>query len=389
MPRLLSGNDISVHLSKQTAKGAIDSTPAFDELRRTEGKARVNTSYVQSNEVKTNRQARANIEDSVSYAAELSFMINKQTFGYLIDAIQGTEVSSTDTSATIASDADGFVDSIGTAFAGMAVGDYIFISGFADTTLNRNYRIATYTSNQNIITAPVPTAVEAEGATVTVTSKRTTSGSTIAYYAVQTRTVDTSKAGSIDYKSFYDFQFNNASIEIGETGSMTGSFAMVGENLTSGTAIISGQTNNTIDSSDDLSNVNNVVRIWIDGVDSGCTAKSIGFDFSNNLQSDRAAGCDGEEFANGDITLSGSLSARLPIDAPLVWRDRYNDKTNVALAIELDHGGGDYTIIEIPQTIITDHEMPDGTNVVSNSEMTYTAEEDSRGFTAVIYRNWA
>jgi len=388
MARLLSGNDFSVHLSKQTAKGAIDATPAFDQFRRTEGKARENTSYVQSTEVKSNRQARSNVEDSKSYAAELSFEVSKQTFGYMIDAIQAVEVTSTATLSTIGADANGFVDAVGTPFTGMAVGDYIFVSGFADATLNRNYKITTYNSNQDIETSPAPAAVEAAGATVTVASNRSTSGSTIPYYAIQTRTVDTSKAGSIDYQTFFDGQFNTSSFEVGETGVMTGSFAMMAESLTAGTALISGQTDNTLDASEILSNINNVVRIWIDGVDSNCTAKSAGFEFSNNLQSDRAAGCDGEQFANGDMTLSGALAARLPIDAPLVWRDRYNVGTNVAIAIEMDHGGGDYTIVEIPQAVITEHEIADGSNAVANAEMSYSAEEDGRGYTCVIYRNW-
>jgi len=264
----------------------------------------------------------------------------------------------------------------------------IFVSGFADATLNRNYKITTYNSNQDIETSPAPAAVEAAGATVTVASNRSTSGSTIPYYAIQTRTVDTSKAGSIDYQTFFDGQFNTSSFEVGETGVMTGSFAMMAESLTAGTALISGQTDNTLDASEILSNINNVVRIWIDGVDSNCTAKSAGFEFSNNLQSDRAAGCDGEQFANGDMTLSGALAARLPIDAPLVWRDRYNVGTNVAIAIEMDHGGGDYTIVEIPQAVITEHEIADGSNAVANAEMSYSAEEDGRGYTCVIYRNW-
>ena len=386
--RLLSGNDYSVYLSKQTAKGAIDASPVFTPLRRTEGKARKNVSYVQSGEVKTNRQARQNVKDSIDFQAEVSFEMTEQTVKYLIDAVQGVEVASTDTSATIASDADGFVDSTGTAFAGMAVGDYIFMSGFADTDLNIAYKITTYTSNQDIITSPAPASVEAEGATVTVTSNRTTSGSTIPYYAIQTRVVDNSAAGSIDYQTFYDGQFNTSSFEMGKSGIMTGSFALTAEALTVGNAVIASQSDAAADTSDVLSAINNVVKVWIDGADSVCTIKSAGFEFSNNLQEDRAAGCEGAQYANGDMTLSGALAARLPIATSQVWRDKYINNTNVALAIEINHASGKNTIIEIPQAVITEHEIADGSNVVANSEMTYVAEEDSRGFTCVIYRDW-
>lgn len=387
MARLLNGNDQSVHLSKQTVKGAINATPAFDEFRRTEGKSRKNTSYVQSTEVKTNRQARSNVKDAVTFDAELSFEMTEQTIGLLQDAIQGVEVINSVTASTIAATATGFTDS-GTGFT-FVVGDYVFSTNFADATLNRTHRITVATAGE-ITLSPSPAATESAGASVTIQTRKTVSGSTIAYYTGQTRTVDESKTADIDYFTPFDGQIDTASFEVGETGIVAGSLAIRFEQLTSGTSAISGQTDSSKDASEVLNAVNDIVKLWVDGLDTDpvCTVKSMGFDFSNNLQSDTAAGCEGSEFGNGDITLTGSLSARNRIDDSLIWRDRYNDGTNVALAIEIDHGGGKHTVIEVPQTVITDHSMPDGSNVVANSDMTYTSEEDSRGVTAVIYRDW-
>ncbi len=385
--RLLSGNDISVHLSKQTVKGAVDATPAFDKFRRIEGKARTTTSYVQSTEVKTSRQARSNISDTVSFGAELSYEMTEQTFPLFQDAIQGTEVITTITAATIAATATDFTDT-GNGFT-FSVGDYIFVSNFADATLNRTYRV-TVAAAGAITTSPSPPTTEALGASVTIQTRKTVSASTIPYYTIQTRVVDTSKAGSIDYQTFFDGQFDASSFEIGENGVVTGSFNLVAEQLTAGTALISGQTDNTEDTSEPIDAVNGVVKFWVDGLDTDpiCTIKSMAFEFSNNLQEDRAAGCPGAEFANGDITLSGAVSSRLRIDDSMVWRDRFNNGTLVAFAAEIDHGGGKHTVVEVPQAVITEHEIPDGTNVVANSEMSYTSEEDGRGVTMVIYRDW-
>lgn len=389
--RLLSGNDYSVALSKQTAKEAIDANPVFDALRRTDGKARVNTSYVQSTEVKTNRQARQNVEDSVNYAADVSFEFSEQTVPYLQDAIQGVETPVAVIGNTQEATATGFEDPSNLSFADMAEGDYFFASGFPDVENNIAYRITVWTDGGTVETSPIPPTPYVPGGgapLVTFTSNRTTSGSTIPYYTVQTRVTDQAAVGGIDYQTFFDSVFNNASFEIGETGIITGSFAIVAEEKVTGNLLISGQTDSTLDDSEVLSAINNVVKIWIDGVDSDCTAKSAGFDFSNNLQEDKAAACQGSKYANGDMSLSGSLSSRLNIDNSQVWRDRYNAGTYVAIALELDHGNGNSTIVEIPRAVITEHEIPDGSNVVANSEMTYTAEEDSRGFTTVIYRNW-
>jgi len=297
--RLLSGNDFGVYLSKQAAKGAIDANPVFTPYRRTEGKLRKNVSYVQSSEVKTNRQARQNIKDNTDFSAEISSEFTKQTVSFLNDAIQGVETVVSNTSVNIAADANGFVASAGTPFSGMSVGDYVFVSGFSDATLNRNYLISAVNSALDIETSPVPTATEAEGASVTVGSNRTTSASTIPYFTAQTRMTDTSKALSTDYQTFFDAQINTASFEIGESGTVTGSVAMVAENLVVGTGIVAGQTDDPADTSSPLSAVNDVVRIWVNGVDSDCIVKSSGFEFSNNMQEDRAAACDGALYANG------------------------------------------------------------------------------------------
>ena len=387
--RLLSGNDISFRLSKQTAKGAIDASPVFDVIRRTEGKARKQTSYVQSSEVKTNRQANQNIQDSSTLAADIGFEFTKQTVKYLQYAIEGTEstlINLTDTD--IAADANGFTDAAGNGFAGLSVGDYFYISGFADSTIDGWYRLTVKNSDGDIETSPAPAATEVAGATVSVVSYRTYSDSDISYFTGQTQIVDESKAGNLDYFTVYDGYINSASFEVGEAGVITGNMALVFEQEQSGTAIISGQTDATADTSNVLSAINNVTRLWVDGVRDNCTVKSMGFEFSNNLQEDKAAGCVGSSYANGQMTLTGSINARLPIDDSLDFRDRYNAGTNVAFAAELLHTGSDGTIIEIPRAKVTEHEIPDGSNVVANAEMTYTAEEDSRGYTCVIYRNW-
>lgn len=387
--RLLNGNDYSMRLSKQTAKGAIDATPAFDVVRRTGGKARKQTSYVQSSEVKTNRQASQNIKDSTSLMADIESEMTKQNIAYLQYAIQGVETTLIDlTDTDISADANGFADATGTGFSALTAGDYVFVSGYGNTLLNQAYRVDVVNGGgADIETTPPPPAIDAGGDTVNVLSYRTTSASTIPYFTGQTQVVDASKAGSIDYFTVFDGYINSASFEIGETGVVSSSMAMLFEQEQPGTAIISGQTDVT-DTSNVLSAINNVVKFWVDGVDSDCTIKSMGFEFSNNFSEDKAAGCVGSSYANGQMTLSGSVAARLPIDNPMLYRDKYNNGTAVELAAELLHTGTDTTIVSIGKAIVTEHEIPDGSNVTANSEMTYTAEEDSRGYTTVIYRNW-
>ena len=383
--RTLSGNDFTVAKVEQTVKGTIPSNPVFEIFRRTEGKAVKAVAYTQSSEVKTNRQARENVKDTTTFTAELSSEFTKQTIGELQASFQNTESVRTATSATISFDATG-ASSTDASFTDFEAGDYIFVSGSASN--DGVFKITAKTDNDNVDLSPAPT-VEAAGASITIDSNRTVTGKTPRYFTIQTRVTDESKAGNIDYQTFKDCQINTASFEIGETGIVTGVANYVGEGLEPGTAEITGQTDAAVDQSEVISAQSGVSTVWIDGSPvTDCIIKSQGFELTNNLQEDRAAGCEGAEYANGDLGITGSLVARNRIDDSMVWRDRFENGTNFELAREIDHGNGDITVIVVEAAKITEHSIPDGSNVVASSEMTYTAEESSRNYTAAIYRNW-
>lgn len=382
--RTLSGNDFQVAKVEQSVKGEIPSNPEFKIFRRTEGVARKEVAYTQSGEVKTNRQARENVKDTVSFPSELSFEMTEQTILEMQASFQSTEEVRTATSSTIEFDATG-ASSTDASFTDFEEGDYIFVSGSSSN--DGIFKITVKADNDNVDLSPAPT-VEAAGASITLDSNRTITAKTPRYFTIQTRVVDESKTGNIDYRSFRDCQINTASFEIAETGIVTGSAAYVGEYLEPGSASISGQTDAARDISEVISAQSGVGKAWIDGVPQNCTIKSQGFEVNNNLQEDRAAGCEGAEYANGDLGISGSLVARNRIEDSNVWRDRYEAGKNFELAREINHGDGKVTVFVVESAKITEHTRATGSNAVASSEMTYTAEESPRGYTAAIYRNW-
>lgn len=387
--RSLSGNDISVYMSLQTTKGEINTTPAFDPFRRVEGKPKKEVTYVSSSEVKTNRQGRIQVQDATTFTGELSFELNQSTAQYLDAMIHGAAVDNDITAAaTIGSTATGFISS-NSDFANLSVGDWFVASGFVDPALNIAYKIKTYTDDNNIDTEVAPVSIEAEGASVTFESTKTSSGSTQCYYTTQTRTVDKSAAGDIDYRTFYDAIINTGSIEVGETGIVTGNFALAIEQLNPGSALISGQTDNAADTSDPVSAINNISNIYVDGVSSDCGVKSFGLEFNNNYTGDRSAACEGERYAFGDVEATGALVTRAVISNTFDWRSKFESSTPVALASYFTWSDGRWLILEIMRTKLTEHSMPDGSNVVSSNEMSYGAEEDPiTGTTVQLFRNF-
>jgi hypothetical protein len=153
--------------------------------------------------------------------------------------------------------------------------------------------------------------------------------------------------------------------------------------------IISGQTYNAVDTSDPVSAINNIDRIYVNGIDSDCGVKSFGLEFNNNYQGDRSAACEGERYAFGDVEATGSLVTRAVISNTFEWRDKFETSTPFSLAAYFTWSDGRWLILDIMRAKLTEHNMPDGSNVVSSNEMTYGAEEDTvTSKTVQIFRNF-
>lgn len=388
--RSLSGNDISVYLSLQTTKGAINSNPVFKPFRRTEGKPIQAITYVESAEVKANRQARQQVQDASTFSAELAFELNQSSAEYLDALIHSASDNNTfGPVTTVASTATGFT-STNNDFSDLVVGDWFVASGFTNTALNVAYKISAKASNNAITTVVAPAAVVSAGNSVTFTSIKSSSASSQCYFAAQTRTVDNSVSGNINYDTYFDSIINTGGFEVGESGIVTGTFAMVTEQSRPGVLAVTGQSDAAIDTSDPVSAINNISRIYVDGVDSDCGVKSFGLEVNNNYQGDRAAACDGEQYAYGDLQASGALVTRAPISNTFDWRSRYRDSTAFALACHFTWSDGRWMIVEIMRAKVTEHSMADGSNVVSSNEMSYSAEEDpTTNKTVQIFRSWA
>ena len=388
--RSLSGNDISVFLSLQTTKGAINNNPVFKPFRRTEGAPIKAITYVESAEVKSNRQGRIQVQDASTFSAELAFELNQSSAEYLDATIHSASTDNTiGPVATIASTATGFTSS-GTDFANYSVGDWFVASGFTNVLLNVAYKISAKASSAAITTTVAPAAVVSAGNTVTLSSIKSSSGSAQCYFASQTRTVDNSVAGNINHDTFFDSIINTGGFEVGETGIVAGTFAMVTERSVDSALAISGQTDAVADTSDPVSAINNISKIYVDGADSDCGVKSFGLEVNNNYTGDRSAACAGEQYAYGDIQATGSLVTRAVISNTFDWRTRFRNSTPFALATMFTWSDGRWMIVEIMRAKLTEHTMPNGSNVVSSNEMSYSAEEDAQtGRTVQIFRNFA
>lgn len=387
--RQLSGGDFSVYFAEQTTQGEINASPVWEQERRTEGRIKSTPSYTTSAEVSLDYNPSAQVQDGRESVAEISFEMSKQKFSRFRAAIYGTQATVTSTSTTIAATATGFT-STDASFTNLVVGDWIFVSGFDPNSLNRHYLITAKADNDTITTYPAPATTDLAGDSVTVQTRRTTNANDPTYYSGQNRVLDQSKAGDIDYQTFVDGLINAFSIEIGESGIITGSSTLQFATKLAGTGPIAGQTDAAAATDAPLSSVQNIADWFLAGATALCSLKSATISISNENQRDQAAGC-GDRYVRGSnpvITVEGV--SRSTIADSMAIRDYFDDATRIGFAVTFDHGGGERSVIYIPRAVVTAWDMADGQNVISNDEFSLTAEKDpALGFAIAIYTNWS
>ena len=393
--RSLSGRDFSVHLSLQTESGVIQPNPEFLKFRRTDQKITKTYSATTSNEIKTDRQGRSNVIDTTDIAGDIPFELTQQTIPYFAAAIHSVEDDNSSAGVlTIAATSTGFDDSSDTVFSGMVVGDWFHVSGFADSSIDGWYKILTKTDDGTVDTTFAPPATEASGASVNVASVKYQSGSTQCLYIGQNRVNDLSAAGGVAYETFYDGVINTLSIEIGESGIVTGTMGLKFSKEVPGSSAIVGQTDGPEDVSDPVSSGGDkfVTPFYLDGekTDQKCDGKSFSLSTDNGYQDDRSAGCAGARQVLSDPTYTGNLVTRARVSESRKWQLKSLNQTRVGVAVEVHWDDGKAAIFEIPQAFISSHTQNTGINSISSNEMELAAEGSPDGGTIRMYlNNWA
>lgn len=386
--RQLVGGDFKVWTSAQTTKGAINASPVFTAVRRTSGRAKKNISYTQSAEVSLDFNAVRQVQDTKEISAEIETEVSKQSIGFLLSAIHGTETVVSQTATTISATGTGLSASSGTPFASVNAGDFIFVTGFTASSLNRTYLVTAKASGAQISTYPAPAVTEAAGASVTVKCNRTINANTPTYYAMQNRVADDSAVGDVDYYTPFDGIIDSQSLAVGETGIITSSLSMMFEKDSAATTAISGQTDAAELTDAPLSAVQNVANWYFGGASVLCLLKSATINVNNNYQRDDAAGCVAR-YGRGQFEVSVEGVSRSSYADSMSVRDIYYAGTRTAFGVEFDHGGGEKTVVYIPQGVLTAWDMEDGQNVISNDSFSLAAEKSSSlGYTIAVFRNW-
>lgn len=381
-------DDWSFHLSPQTTQDDIDLNPEFFQVHLRTGGVAINTAtYEQSGAITPSGQPRDNIKTGEDYTAEIAAETNAQQAKLFGAALESDTTDLSVTAATISTTATDIVDSGGTAFTNFEAGDFFVATGFADALLNVTYRITAKADNGTVTVSPSPASVEAEGATVTLSSFKASLGKAPCLYVGQNRVTDLSQAADIAYETFINGFMTSYGISIPETGIITSTANMVFEILNPGLLPIAGQTDQALDTSEVATTP--LSSVWLDGSnqDGECFLKSFDLTIDNGYTGNSVAQCFRKRQGKAIPTVGGSLSTVMFIDDTYKWKRLVDGNIPFSLDVGVDLKDGKVMIISMGRVKATSW-SPDGDTAMANS-MDFSCEKDRETGVAIsIYTNF-
>tara|TARA_Y100000310_G_C20659926_1_gene804152 strand:+ start:104 stop:1270 length:1167 start_codon:yes stop_codon:yes gene_type:complete len=321
--------DISVFRAPQSAQDNVTSL-VFTKVHNLSAEGLAQPSYVQSEIVDTDGQAAQFIYDDRELSSTVETEYKDGTPARFNRAIHAVESITNVTGTDIATTATGYDSGASNAFADLTVGDFFWPTGHHDTGLNIAHHITAKADDNNVTVAVAPTSVEAAGGSITIYSRKNTSGKTRGYEAFQTRKLNTSLGDNTSHQTLLNGAINTFGITMDTGGIIKVSEASLYEKKVDGVAALAGQTDGVADSSASYSSRINVKGYFVDGVSELCRFKTMDIQIDNGYESDSASGCDSKVLAKGPITSTMTITSRMAADDSDKWENRNSDTSYTA-----------------------------------------------------------
>lgn len=384
MSDALKASASDIYITTQEVKGTIDATPEFTRNRRTDGRISQQNTFEKSAEIKSNLQGQQNTLTDVEYNNEISVEVTQNIKQFIPSVLMdnGDATPASVTASTISFDATGdTIDDSGSGFGDVEDGQWVFVTGATDPTLNIPYYVVTATA-ASLTCANVP-ADEAAAASITVEGTMLRSGNTTSLLSIQGRDIHTGATNDLDYKTQIDAIVDALNITTPASGIMTGSATLIAATQLAGLEPISGQTDAADDTSNPLGSANGYSGFFPDQVaEVDKTFVDISFDIVRNTGTQNAAGKLGALCVEQDVIgITGTLTSIRKADDPAVEESKFDNSQRFSMSFSYQWDDGNKMVITMRNMLYTDGSIPSASGDFANFAGTYDAEEDSFGTT--------
>lgn len=308
-------NRTRLSFKEESSWGVSPSTQAYQELRITGESLGFNIEFINSEELRSDRQ----ITDLVQTGAEVAGGFNFElSYGSFDDLLEGALFSDWSDLATISgvyieATANGFSAGATAAFANVVAGQWLKVSGFTASSINGFYRVLSLaTGNTGIYTEVAPATTEAAGATVSFSGSIIRNGTTRHSYSFIREHLDMSPVVSLLFAGGIVSQLQ---MSVAANSILTGSFEFMGKDSSIATGAAGGFTSpatpTATTTTDVMNAVSNVGTIREGGsAVSSALVQSLEFTLGNALRGRQTIGTLGNaSIGAGRIDCNGTITA--------------------------------------------------------------------------------
>lgn len=312
---------------------AESGNPTFVEMRYTGESLNQATQSTSSQEIRSDRQVVDLIRTGVNAAGDINgeWSYESPADDLLEAALQSSgfstqqQATGTTFSVTAGSGSYTIADS-GSGFGSFAVGQWVYISGFASSTNNGFAKISAASAGSITVTHNGNGTTVSAGATVTITmGPQIVNGTTLTTFNIEKEYTDNSN----DFELLTGMAIDTFGTNVTADGILTWSFGWLGKSATSQTAT-TGDGSPTAAATDGVMNaIDNVSAVLENG--SSYDVAAVNFQLQNNLRARLQVGTLGAvSIGSGTVSLSGGHQAYYESQTII---DKYLNDTETSLAI--------------------------------------------------------
>lgn len=353
-------------LVEESQYGSTPTTPAFKLMRFTGETLKQDTSTVDSQEIRADRQVGDHRRVNVGVSGDINV---EMSYGSHDDLLEAALMSSNWTTAAAVIDAEitisfeskatsstsyaKILDSAN-GLAGFARGEWLIVSGAATAGNNVVCKVVSAVAGElEVIVASEANDLidEAAGSSVTLTRAATiTNGVDERFFTFERKYTDLSNK----FIRFVGVEVNRFQLQMQLEERITASFGMMGSKAIPAEAAIAGATYAATNSNEIFTVTDNITGIFEDNTPIELTQLSL--ELNNELRSRNVLGKLGaQSLGAGKCRVSGSFEMFLD---DLGMMTKYVNFTSTSLIIYLHDTAGNKYVIDIPKVQLSDGSAP-------------------------------
>lgn len=344
-----SSNQTALRFIKETTFGVTPSSPALQELRYTGESINFNITNTTSNEIRSDRMTSDLVQTSADTSGDIQIELSADSYDSFLMAALGAADWSTlktlsPTTIAAASPANTYTLAGGVDTTGIAVGQWIKISGMVNAANNGYKQVTAVNTTTDVITVAQDLVTESAVAATILVSQYIRNGVTYHSYTIQKDLID---ASTRTYFQFKGMRVGSLSLSFATGSILTGSFSFMGLTATVSDSQIAGATIVPATTTEVLNSVGDISNIWFDGEASTASFASLSLDVNGSLRAQDAIGTLGHVgIALGRFAITGSTQIYFENKA---LYDKYLNATEFSYSFAVEDNAGNAFIFTLPR----------------------------------------